>query len=302
MSEEDAVAYLSNNSNYFRLSSYKRNFLTVDHGPRQGQYRNLDFKMLVDLSIVDMLLRQMLLCITLDVEHFAKMKLLRCLEERNEDGYQLVDSFIESYSKDNNGKVTNSLKDEIDKCNASPYTGWILGEYPKYDFPIWAFLEVISLGSFNHFYKYCADHFNDRAMKDDFYLLQSVKMLRNACAHNDCILSMLKTGNASFAPRNQVQTAVSHIPKIGKTQRDSKLKNECFQQIATALYMHKELVSVGIRSHRAEDLRRFVARMNKNAVYYKGNEQVLSGFAFIEALVEAWYPRNICADEDSGVN
>lgn len=57
MSEGDAVAYLSRNNNFFRLRSYRTNFPKVEEGSRKGQYANLDFKMLVDLSIVDMLLR-----------------------------------------------------------------------------------------------------------------------------------------------------------------------------------------------------------------------------------------------------
>ena len=40
---------------------------------------------------------------------------------------------------------------------------------------MWVFLELTSFGSFNHFYKFCADRFGDRKMVDDFYLLQRVK-------------------------------------------------------------------------------------------------------------------------------
>ena len=56
MSEADAKGYLEKNS-FFRLRSYRLGFPKVEEGPRKGEYANLDFKMLVDLSIVDMLLR-----------------------------------------------------------------------------------------------------------------------------------------------------------------------------------------------------------------------------------------------------
>lgn len=80
MSEDDARAYLEKNSNYFRLRAYRLGFPKVEEGTRKGEYANLDFKMLVDLSIVDMLLRYEMLPLTLDVEHFAKVKLLKRIE------------------------------------------------------------------------------------------------------------------------------------------------------------------------------------------------------------------------------
>ena len=67
MSEEDARAYLEKNSNYFRLRAYRLGFPKVE----EGEYANLDFKMLVDLSIVDMLLRYEMLPLTLDAR-FSK--------------------------------------------------------------------------------------------------------------------------------------------------------------------------------------------------------------------------------------
>ena len=54
--------------------------------------------MLVDLSIVDMLLRYEMLLLTLDVEHFAKVKLLKNIEMEGEDGYAVVSDFISFYN------------------------------------------------------------------------------------------------------------------------------------------------------------------------------------------------------------
>ena len=74
ISETDACSYLAENNNYFRIRSYRTNFEKVTEGARKGQYANLDFKMLVDLSIVDMLLRNELLPMSLDIEHFSKVR------------------------------------------------------------------------------------------------------------------------------------------------------------------------------------------------------------------------------------
>lgn len=71
MCEDDASAYLEKNNNYFRLRAYRLGFPKVEEGTRKGEYANLDFKMLVDLSIVDMLLRYELLPLALDAR-FSK--------------------------------------------------------------------------------------------------------------------------------------------------------------------------------------------------------------------------------------
>lgn len=70
--EDEAEDYLRKNNSYFRLRSYRSNFAKRVGGEQDGQYIGLDFAMLVDLSIIDMYLRNELLPLTLDIEHFPK--------------------------------------------------------------------------------------------------------------------------------------------------------------------------------------------------------------------------------------
>ena len=69
ISEEDAERYLRDNSNYFKLTSYRKNFPKCGEGPNVGKYVGLDFKMLSDMAIIDMRLRRAFLNIILDLEH-----------------------------------------------------------------------------------------------------------------------------------------------------------------------------------------------------------------------------------------
>ena len=142
--------------------------------------------MLVNLSIVDVLLRYEMLPLTLDVERFAKVKPLKRIETGG--GYVVVSDYISSCDGTKpDGTPRNSLKDEILRAKNSPYTGGLIAKYNDFGFPAWAFIEVISFGLFLYFYKYCANRFVDREMLKRFYILQAVKLLRNACAHNSCI-------------------------------------------------------------------------------------------------------------------
>ncbi len=55
---------------------------------------------------------------------------------------------------------------------------------------LWDFLECISFGDFLKFYEYYHKEHNIENKYEK--LIPSIKSLRNACAHNNCILSQLK--------------------------------------------------------------------------------------------------------------
>ena len=54
INRENAKKYLEENNNYFKLVSYRKNFPKYQNGENYGKYIGLDFKMLMDLSIIDM--------------------------------------------------------------------------------------------------------------------------------------------------------------------------------------------------------------------------------------------------------
>ncbi|MEY8460677.1 Abi family protein [Eggerthellaceae bacterium 24-137] len=298
ISEEDARTYLERNNNFFRIRSYRTNFEKVAEGARADQYVNLDFKMLIDLSIIDMLLRNELLPMTLDIEHFAKVNLLGEIERHGEDGYSIVEDFLaEADRTDSRGKIRNRTKDEIERGQSSAYTSGLLEKHPEHDYPVWVFMELVSFGAFLRFMKFCADRFGDKRLRDDYYLLQNVKALRNACAHNSCVLNNM----IGCPARHNAQPAVTQgLESIGisLSQRRSKMKNEVFQQIATVLYAHQRWVSEGVRKNRGDSLRKFSNRMLKNWEFYKDNGQVVSGFFFILRLISGWYPDGNHAMQD----
>ena len=127
-------------------------------------------------------------------------------------------------------------------------------------------------------------------MPKDFYLFQGVRCLRNACAHGNCVLNDMRSGEPMFKARYAVSAAIGKVSSIGKGQRKAKLSNDRLQQVATTLFVHSRIASAGVRARRAEGLESLTRRMARHAAYYEGNCQVPSGFDFITKLVEAWYP------------
>ena len=75
MSEDDAISFLKNKNNYYRLAAYRKNYDKRIAGEKKGTYIGLDFAYLVDLSIIDMRLRSLLFNMCSDVEHDLKVLL-----------------------------------------------------------------------------------------------------------------------------------------------------------------------------------------------------------------------------------
>lgn len=161
--------------------------------------------------------------------------------------------------------------------------------------PVWAFLEVITFGAFNSFILFCAKRFDDDELRDRFYLLRAAKDLRNACAHNSCILNGLASGENARRANNGVMKALSKIDGVGSYQRKARMSNERIRQIVTTLYLHKEVSSKGVIKHKARSLSKFISRANRNINYYKGAEVITSSFSFLSKVIGAWY---LCDAED----
>ena len=88
MSKEEAREYLQNNTYYFKLKSYEKSF---EYNVSKNQYINLEFAYLVELSKLDMYLRELIIRISLHTEHFLKVKLIDDLtKNEKEDGYHVV--------------------------------------------------------------------------------------------------------------------------------------------------------------------------------------------------------------------
>ena len=207
LSTDEAKDYLHQNNNYFKLTSYRKNYTKYTHGEHAGKYENLDFAHLVDLARNDVLLRQTILGLCLDIEHFLKVQLIRAIEQSpDEDGYSIVQHYI--FDDDNPsfterarniGPRVSIITSKINRNQNNPYCGGLITKYTD-DMPVWVFIEIISFGDLLRFMEYVSEKIN-WALPVDLKSLDRIRQIRNAAAHNNGIINDLTPSISSITQK-----------------------------------------------------------------------------------------------------
>ena len=285
MDEAEARDYLGQHNNYFKLTAYRKNYDKHPAGENKDKYINLEFAYLVDIAVIDMQLRYRIVHMALDLEHHTKLQLLRKMDEYNEDGYQVVQDYMDSLDE----KQRKIFDSEINRNKGNIYCGDIIAKYEG-AFPVWAFIEIVPFGRLVAFYGFCADRFSDKSMKDTFYRLLTCKEIRNASAHSNCILNNLKAKTAAHSTNAAVTSELMKIKGMNTNFRKNRMSNARIQQVVTLLYTHKDMVeSEGIKRSESEDLKKIMERVDKNYDYYNTNPMIKGTFDFLKLVVDSWF-------------
>ena len=285
MDEAEARDYLGQHNNYFKLTAYRKNYDKHPAGENKDKYINLEFAYLVDIAVIDMQLRYRIVHMALDLEHHTKLQLLGKMDEYNEDGYQVVQDYIDSLDE----KQRKIFDSEINRNKGNIYCGDIIAKYEG-AFPVWAFIEIVPFGRLVAFYGFCADRFSDKSMKDTFYRLLTCKEIRNASAHSNCILNNLKAKTAAHSTNAAVTSELMKIKGMNTNFRKNRMSNARIQQVVTLLYTHKDMVeSEGIKRSESEDLKKIMERVDKNYDYYNTNPMIKGTFDFLKLVVDSWF-------------
>lgn len=299
-SEEKAEKYLRDNNNYYNVTAYKHNFerYFID-GQFVDKYIDLDFAYLKDMSIIDHRVRLVLFKMIIDIEHYLKIRILNLIENVDlEDGYRIVNMYLE---KDfNDEKFPRKLHSSIFKKVGSEYYNKIFSKYDidkdkkLENIPVWEFLEIITFGELVNFYEYFAKEYDLRKESKNVFILREVGKLRNAVAHNSCVLCDLDKKDNQFAPDYKI---IDFLNKCGinKDTRDNKLSNSRIRQITYTLYMFNEVVtSDGVKKNVTEDINNlFFDRIIHHKEYYNNNELLKSIYSYFEKIIKTNYTVNV---------
>ena len=272
VNEEDAKIFLQNNNYYMKLASYRVNY---DKCKSDGEYINLDFAYLQELSTIDMHLRYLILQMCLDVEHALKTRLLKDIEDNpEEDGYDIIRRFITKYERS---------CQNIQKHKSSEYCRELIEKYYPY-FPAWVFVELISFGDMVKLYEYYSERYPGR-LKDS-ELLYSIRDLRNATAHSNCLINKLQRGTNK--PSVKIIKFVSNIDGIGTSMRTNKLSNKFLYDFISLLYVYNEFINANIvKQKRFKQIQEFIdGRVIKNREYFEKNECIKTAYTFVKKVID----------------
>lgn len=282
-SKTKAIRYLEENNNYFKLRAFRKNYIKGE----DGKYLHLDFADLVDLAIIDNRLRAILLEMAISIEHFSKVHLLKVLQKSESSGTQVVTNYVNQLTS----STWETLESELDKNKYSLYCGNLYKKYlgNKMRCPVWVFIEMVSFGQYLHFYEFCAkrNQSQNKELLRRLYLMRVVKDLRNACAHNNCIINDLRA-QTNREPNEEIQKAFASLG-FSKGVRSKHLKRVAMYQIITTLYAHKEIViSPGVHKNIALKLRDLNDRFYRDRDYSK-NDIIKSSFNLLSKTFDKWF-------------
>lgn len=241
-----------------KLAAYRNNYAKQLEGKNKGQYINLEFAYLQELAEIDRELRYFILHMSLDIEHTLKVKLLKQIEDNSaEDGYTIVRELTMRDKR---------LFSRIKQHENSIYCGDLIKKYHP-DYPVWALVEVISFGDFTHLCALYAELYGKKFVNNK--LLNSVRDIRNAAAHSNCLIN--KLGEKNNTPEGEVINYVKKVKNIGKGARDSKLTQKFIYDFVTLLMVYEQIIPPGkLKEKRYRELDQLVnIRCQRNKHFFE---------------------------------
>ena len=299
ISEIEAEKYLRDNNNYYNITAYKHNFerYYVD-GEFVDKYIDLDFAYLKDLAIIDYRVRILLFKMIIDIEHYLKIRILNLIENIDtEDGYKIVNMYLEKDFNDENSpkRIHNSIMKKV----GSEYYNKIFSKYnidinhQLKNIPVWEFLEIITFGELVSFYEFFSKEYDLKYEIRNIFILREIGKLRNAVAHNSCVLCDLDKKDNNYKPDYRIVNYLNNFG-IRKDTRDNKLSNSRIRQITYTLYMFNEIVtSDGVKKNIIDEMNYlFYERINKHKEYYNNNELLKSIYNYFDKIIKNSYSVN----------
>lgn len=297
LTEIDAANYLTDRNNYLRTAAYRKNYQKYTKGVHRGDYINLDFSYLQELSTIDMHLRFIISKMCLDIEHDLKVRILKDIEnDPSTDGYDIIYMFLSQ---------NPYILGKLEATSSSPFTSDLIHKYFSikriYNFqkgktentisayndcPAWVLLELLTFGDFIKFYEF---YYSTRSFsRISFPVINLVKSLRNGAAHNNCIIADLEHGT-SRAP-GEISRAVKKISSINTNQRQKKLSCRPMLEFVSLLYTYNLIVSNQVKYHRIKELKSlFFDRMVQKKGFFQKNELIKSNYEFACKIIDAFF-------------
>lgn len=277
MDEQKAAEFLAKNNYFFRLKQYAE---IATEKTKKGKYIGIDFGQLVELSTIDMFFRKLMLKMTIDFEHNLKVKLVNeCQTNPADDGYLVVKEFFEQ-----NPKIREAFVSGV-KSIATFYNKQAFDKYNGH-YSVWSIIEMLPFSSFIDFYQFYYNFFNLKCEYTKHF--DSIRRLRNAAAHNACLL-------CSFKPVSNFPSDLETIfellqANIGLSNGliTNLMKVPVINDFVVMLSTYTKLItSERVKKYTFDELIDFFDnRMLLRKGYFDGNSEVKNAYQFTRRVLE----------------
>lgn len=268
-----------------KLKSYAKNYPI---NLKNGKYVNLEFVYLVELSKLDMYLRKMILGMCLDVEHILKTRMLYDVSRNEkEDGYNIVKKYFWAYP--------NTKIEILQKASSYNFTSDLAEKHSlDEEYSVWNLVELLSFGKFVELYTMYYQEYKSPNYSD---YLQSIKFLRNAAAHSNCLMSsiMKPKGAKKFRKTIKLTNALSKAQKeISLHARSKYMAYPTFHDFVALLFVYndllKEAANRDMRDKTMDELHHFFCekggRVLKYKEYFEKNQVIAEAYRFISGVIQ----------------
>ena len=274
-SEEESSVFLAKHNYFFRLKQY------ADFGEKtkSGKFTNVDFGQMVELSTVDMFLRKLILKMTLDFEHYLKVKIINDSQENPaDDGYSVVENFLETH---------NRVRHLIENLNNSTnfYNRQVFDKY-KEKTSVWSIVEMLGFSDFIDFYAHYYQYFHQKCEYTPHF--DSVRRLRNAAAHNTCMISNLKPQSWFKSDIEINFELLGANLEVGNGVISSCLKVPVLNDFAVMLSNYVKLISSPkIKEKTLEEMQEFFnGRMILHKDYFENVNEIKNAYHFAKDVLD----------------
>lgn len=280
VTEDSAAEFLRKNNYYFKLKAFEKNYEKYASGENAGKYFDLEFAYLQELSTLDMYLREQILSMTLDIEHYFKVRLLNDISENNgEDGYSIVEKFFACQPD-----ILQGIQDK----RKNSYCEDLIRKYAD-AFAVWNVVEILSFGDLLELSALYYATAPNREPAPNIGNLRVVKFLRNAAAHNNCLINNLRDNSGQGFPQNrEANTFVGKIPDISNKVRIKKMGNRFIHDFVTMLCCFHTIVSSDkVKQHQMQKIKGLLdGRFTKHSEYFSKNQLLVSNYEFSKKVVD----------------
>lgn len=286
ISETDAKTFLTSNNYYLKLASYRANYEKYSSGSKTGQYINLDFAYLKELSTIDMHLRYLIMQMCLDIEHYLKVSLLSHIEKNPlEDGYELIRRFlgyVNSKGQYQNEHILKKIRDH----RSSRYSSDLIEKYYPF-FPVWVFVELISFGDLAYLISFYEKVYSDSIVNNKF--MNTVRDIRNASAHSTCLINKLfEPLKSGCQIDSTISSYIKGVPGISAKSRAKNLNYQVIYDFIVLIYIYETIIPEGIaKQNRHDDIKTlFNSRMTRHKEYFQSNNRITGIYNFVKKVVD----------------